>query len=64
MRFPWLNQSTPMDIGVVGKGKSSKGGGKGSNAAKTAWNCGESGHLSSQCPKKKVHSVEESNTAS
>ena len=64
VRFPWLSQSTPMDIGVVGKGKSSKGGGKGSNAAKTGWNSGESGHMSSQCPKKKVHAVEESNTAS
>ena len=41
-----------------------KGGGKGANAARTCWNCGESGHMSSQCPKKKVHSVEESTTAS
>ena len=34
------------------------------NAPKTCWDCGESGHMSSQCPKKKVHSVEESTTAS
>ena len=27
---------------------------------KRAGNCGESGHLSSQCPKKKVHAVDES----
>ena len=45
-------------------GKKGKGGGKGAIAAKTCWNCGENGHLSSQCPKKKVHSVEESTTAS
>ena len=107
------SQPTPMDIGAVGKGKSSMGG-KGSkgvgkrnnqtqqtlskcgNADHTsancphsdktcpkcekvghlasvcrssgtpqpkAWNCDESGHMSSQCPKKKVHSVEESTTA-
>ena len=31
---------------------------------KTCWNCGESGHTSSQCPKKKVHSVEKSATES
>ena len=37
---------------------------KGGNAVKTCWNCGESGHMSSQCPKKKVHAVEESTTAS
>ena len=41
-----------------------RGCGKGANAAQTCWNCGESGHLSSQCPKKKVHAVEESTTAS
>ena len=41
-------------------GQKGKGGGKGANAAKTCWNCGESGHMSSQCPKKKVRSVEES----
>ena len=41
-----------------------KGGGKGANAVKTCWNCGECGHMSSQCPKKKVHAVEESTTAS
>ena len=45
-------------------GQKGKGGGKGANAAKTCWNCGESGHMSSQCPKKKVHAVEESTTAS
>ena len=33
-------------------------GGKGANAAKTYWNCGESGHMSSQCP-----AVEEFTTA-
>ena len=27
-------------------------------ASRTCWNCGESGHLSSQRPKKKVHAVE------
>ena len=35
-------------------GQKGKGGGKGANAVKTCWNCGESGHMSSQCPKKKV----------
>ena len=35
-----------------------------SSAVKTCWNCGESGHMSSPCRKKKVHSVEESTTAS
>ena len=44
--------------------KKGKGGGKGPNAAKTCWHCGESGHVSSQCPQKKVHAVEESTTAS
>ena len=43
-------------------GQKGKGGGKGANA--TCWNRGESGHMSLQCPKKKVHSVEESTTAS
>ena len=37
---------------------------KSANDVKTCWNCGESGHMSSQCPKKKVHAVEESTTAS
>ena len=41
------------------KGKQSKGG-RGTSSPKTGWNCGESGHLSSQCPKKKVHAVDES----
>ena len=45
-------------------GQKGKGGGKGASAAKTCWNCGESGHMSSQCSKKKVHVVEESTTAS
>ena len=45
-------------------GKKSKGGGKAANAAETCWNCGESGHLSSQCPKREVHAVEESTSAS
>ena len=45
-------------------GQKGKGGGKGAKAAKTSWNCGESGHMSSQCTKKKVHAVEESTTAS
>ena len=27
---------------------------------KRGWNCGESGHLSSQCPEKQVHAVDES----
>ena len=45
-------------------GQKGKGAGKGANAAKTCWNCGESGHMSSQCPKKKVHAVEESTIAS
>ena len=40
-------------------GQRSKGGGKGANAVKTCWNCCEGGHMSSQCPNKKVHSVEE-----
>ena len=44
-------------------GQKGKGGGKGANAAKTCWNCGESGRMSSQYPKKKVHAVEESTTA-
>ena len=38
--------------------------GKGLKAAKTCWNCGEGGHMSSQCRKKKVHAVEASATAS
>ena len=42
-----------------GHGKQSKGG-KGTSSPKTCWNCGESGHVSSQCPKKKVHAVDES----
>ena len=42
-----------------GHGKQSKGG-KGTSSPKTCWNCGENGHLSSQCPKKKVHAVDES----
>ena len=37
---------------------------RGAGAAKTCWNCGENGHLSSQCPKKKVHTVEDLTTAS
>ena len=32
--------------------------------SKICWSCGESGEMSSQCPKKKVHAVEESTTAS
>ena len=43
-------------------GQKNKGGGKSANAVKTCWNCGESGHMSSQCTKKKVHVVEESST--
>ena len=43
-------------------GQKGKGGGKGANAAKTCWNCGQSGHMSSQYTKKKVHAVEESST--
>ena len=46
------------------KGGQKGKGGKGANAAKTCWNCGETGHRSSQCPKKKVHAVEESTTIS
>ena len=45
-------------------GQKGKGGGKGATAVKTCWNCGESGHMTSQCTKKKVHAVEESTTAS
>ena len=37
-------------------------GGKGASAAKTCWNCGENGHLSSQCPKKNLHAVQELTT--
>ena len=44
-----------------GHGKQSKGG-KGTNSPKTGWNCGESGHLSSQSQKKKVHAVDDSAT--
>ena len=44
-------------------GQKGKGGGKGANPVKTCWNCGESGHMSSQCPKKKVHPVEEPTTS-
>ena len=46
-----------------GGGKKGKGG-KGAGTAGTCWNCGESGHLSSQCPKKKVHAVEDLTTSS
>ena len=45
-------------------GQKGRGGGTGANAAKTCWNCSESGRKSSQCPKEKVHSVEKSTTAS
>ena len=45
-------------------GHKGKGGGKSENAVKTCWNFGEIGHMSLQCPKKKVHAVEESTTAS
>ena len=46
-------------------GQKGKGGGKGANAVKTCWNCVETGHMSSQCPKKKkFHAVEKSTTAS
>ena len=45
-------------------GQKGKGGGKGANAVKTCWNCGESEDMSSQCSKKKVQAVEESTTAS
>ena len=45
-------------------GQKGNGGGKGANAAKTCWNCGERGHMSSQCPKKKIHAVGESTTES
>ena len=45
-------------------GQKGKGGGKGANAVKTCWNCGEGRLMSSQCPKKKVHVVEKSTTAS
>ena len=31
-------------------GQKGKGGGKGANAARTCWNCGESGQMLSQCP--------------
>ena len=43
-------------------GQKGKGGDKSANAVKTCWNCRESGHMSSQCPKNKVHAVEESST--
>ena len=47
------------------KGGGEKGkGGKGAGTAKTCWNCGETGHLSSHCPMKKVHAVEDLTTAS
>ena len=39
-------------------------GGKGAGTVKTCWNGGENGHLSSQCPKKKVHAVKDLTTAS
>ena len=42
-------------LGLHGQGK----GGKGAGAVKTSWKCGESGHMSSQCPKKKVRALEE-----
>ena len=45
------------------EGQKGKGAGKGVNAAKTCSSCGESGHMSSQGPKK-VHLVEESTTTS
>ena len=58
------SSGTPQPKAKGGQKGKGKGGGKGANAAKTCWNCGESGHMSSQCPKKKVHAVEESTTAS
>ena len=45
-----------------GGGKKGQGG-KDAGTAKTFWNCGETGHLQSQCPKK-VHAVEDLTTAS
>ena len=45
-----------------GGGKKGKGG-KSAGTAKTCWNCGENGHLSSQCPKKKVHAGVDLTTA-
>ena len=53
----WHARSEALEPKAKG-GQKSKGGGKGANAVKTCWNCGESGHMSSQCPKKKVHVVE------
>ena len=46
-----------------GGGKKDKEG-KGAGTVKACWNCGENGHLSSQCSKKKVHAVEDLTTAS
>ena len=34
-------------------GQKGKGGGKGANAVRTCWNCGESGHMSLQCPRRR-----------
>ena len=39
-------------------------GGNSAGTVKTCWNCGKNGHMSSQCPKRKVHAVEELTTAS
>ena len=38
-------------------GQKGKGGGKGANAVNICWNWSDSGHVSSQCPKKKVNAV-------
>ena len=34
-------------------GQNGKGGGKGANAVNMCWNCGERGHISSQCPRRR-----------
>ena len=38
--------------------------GKSAGTVKTCWNCVENDHMSSQCPKKKVHAVEDLTAAS
>ena len=55
------SSGTPQPKAKGGGDKKGKGG-KCAGAAKTRWNCGESGHLSIQCPKK-VHAVERLITA-
>ena len=59
VRVDLLEHGSPRQRVAVRKGK----GGNGAGTAKTCWTSDETGHLSSQRPKKKVHAVEDLTTA-